>query len=157
MNQLIFKFPFKTTYYEKDFFVSSNNFEAYKLIESLPNWPEKKINIFGPKGCGKTHLSNVLNKKIDSIYIQASEINNNTLVDLKSSKCIIVDNYNDNIDEKLCEIHIWFKFLKFGFWRPTDQCCYHIWNDRLCRKEAVEIVKEKQYSDRFKKLRVSGN
>ena len=34
----------------------------------------------------------------------------------------------DNIDEKLCELHIWFKFLKFGFWRPTDQCCYHIWN-----------------------------
>ena len=27
MSQLIFKFPFKTTYYEKDFFVSSNNFE----------------------------------------------------------------------------------------------------------------------------------
>ena len=26
----------------------------------------------------------------------------------------------DNIDEKLCEIHIWFKFLKFGFWRPHD-------------------------------------
>ena len=26
----------------------------------------------------------------------------------------------DNIDEKLCELHIWFKFLKFGFWRPTD-------------------------------------
>ena len=51
----------------------------------------------------------------------------------------------DNIDEKLCEIHIWFKFLKFGFWRPTDQCCYQIWNNRMSRKEAVEIIKEKQY------------
>ena len=36
MSQLIFKFPFKTTYYENDFYVSSNNFEAYKLIESWP-------------------------------------------------------------------------------------------------------------------------
>lgn len=51
----------------------------------------------------------------------------------------------DNIDEKLCEIHIWFKFLKFGFWRPTDQCCYHIWNDRMTREEAVELVRSKQY------------
>tara|TARA_B100000161_G_C33553053_1_gene416354 strand:+ start:1864 stop:2949 length:1086 start_codon:yes stop_codon:yes gene_type:complete len=51
----------------------------------------------------------------------------------------------DNIDEKLCEIHIWFKFLKFGFWRPTDQCCYQIWNGRMTRKEAVEIVNSKQY------------
>jgi N-acetyl sugar amidotransferase len=51
----------------------------------------------------------------------------------------------DNIDEKLCELHIWFKFLKFGFWRPTDQCCYHIWNGRMTRSEAVKLVNEKQY------------
>jgi len=51
----------------------------------------------------------------------------------------------DNIDEKLCEIHIWFKFLKFGFWRPTDQCCYHIWNNGMPREEAVELVNNKQY------------
>ena len=46
----------------------------------------------------------------------------------------------DNIDEKLCEINIWFKYLKFGFWRPTDQTCYDIWNGKLSREKAVEIV-----------------
>jgi N-acetyl sugar amidotransferase len=46
----------------------------------------------------------------------------------------------DNIDEKLCEINIWFKYLKFGFWRPTDQCCYDIWNGNMKREDAVEIV-----------------
>ncbi len=51
----------------------------------------------------------------------------------------------DNIDEKLCEIHIWFKMLKFGFWRPTDQTCYQIWNSRMTREEAVDIVLKKQY------------
>lgn len=51
----------------------------------------------------------------------------------------------DNIDEKLCEIHIWFKLLKFGFWRPTDQCCYLIWNGYMQREEAVEHVRAKQY------------
>jgi len=51
----------------------------------------------------------------------------------------------DNIDEKLCEIHIWIKFLKFGFWRPTDQCCYHIWNGHMTRERAVELVRQKQY------------
>jgi hypothetical protein len=51
----------------------------------------------------------------------------------------------DNIDEKLCEIHIWFKFLKFGFWRPTDQACYQIWNGRMSRDEAIGVVLEKQY------------
>ena len=68
MSQFIFKFPFKTKYYEQDYYVSSNNFSAYRLIESWPNWPDKWVNIFGPKGCGKTHLSNIL-KKINLIHI----------------------------------------------------------------------------------------
>ena len=41
---------------------------AYRLIESWPNWPGKWVNIFGPTGCGKTHLSNIL-KKISSVVI----------------------------------------------------------------------------------------
>jgi N-acetyl sugar amidotransferase len=51
----------------------------------------------------------------------------------------------DNIDERLCEIHIWLKFIKLGFWRPTDQCCYKIWNGYMKRDEAVEIVNKLQY------------
>ena len=27
--------------------------QAYKLIESWPNWPGKWLNVFGEKGCGK--------------------------------------------------------------------------------------------------------
>lgn len=53
----------------------------------------------------------------------------------------------DNIDEKLCEINIWFKYIKFGFWRATDQCCYDIWNDRMSRDEAIQIVN--RISDEF--------
>lgn len=59
----------------------------------------------------------------------------------------------DNIDEKLCEIHIWFKFLKLGFWRPTDQCCYHIWNGRMTREEAVSLVRAKQYEFPYEYLK----
>ena len=53
----------------------------------------------------------------------------------------------DNIDEKLCEINIWLKYIKFGFWRPTDQTCYDIWNEHLTREEAVDIVNK--LSDEF--------
>jgi N-acetyl sugar amidotransferase len=53
----------------------------------------------------------------------------------------------DNIDEKLCEVHLWFKFLKLGFWRPTDHCCYKIWNGYMTREEAVEAVNAVQYEE----------
>ena len=47
-QQLIFNFPFKKTYLSQDFYVSKNNFNAFKLIESWPQWPSRFINIFGP-------------------------------------------------------------------------------------------------------------
>ena len=102
MDQLIFKFPFSKKYYEQDFFVSSNNFSAYKLVESWPSWPGKWLNIFGASGSGKTHLSKILEKKIKrSKLIQAQNINNQIIDELNSIDCLIIDNFENNIDEKL--------------------------------------------------------
>ncbi len=100
-EQLIFNFPFKRSYLSQDFYVSENNIQAYKLIESWPNWSSKFVNIFGPRGCGKTHLINILKNKIDSILFPASEINSNILSKFKVKECLIIDDYKNQIDEKL--------------------------------------------------------
>lgn len=102
MSQLIFKFPFKIKYYEQDYFVSSNNFSAYRLIESWPKWPGEWVNIYGPKGCGKTHLTNILKKKINLIKIlDAKKIDIEIISTFKKLDCIIIENYDQNIDEEV--------------------------------------------------------
>jgi chromosomal replication initiation ATPase DnaA len=101
MSQLIFKFPFKANYFEEDFYVSTNNFSAYKLIESWPKWSSRYINIFGPSGCGKTHLANIFKKKINSFFIKASELKDSSLPFIKLKECLIIDDYKNNIEEKL--------------------------------------------------------
>jgi chromosomal replication initiation ATPase DnaA len=102
MSQLVFKFPFKVKYYKQDFYVSSNNFSAYKLIESWPNWPGKWLNVFGTSGSGKTHLSKILEKKIKRIkLVDAKELNNKIIENLINIDCLIIDNYQNNIDERL--------------------------------------------------------
>ena len=102
MSQLVFKFPFKTKYYEQDFYVSSNNFSAYKLVESWPNWSGKWLNVFGAAGCGKTHLSKILEKRINKIKVlDAKLINNKIISELDYLDCLIIDNYENNIDETL--------------------------------------------------------
>ena len=101
MSQLTFKFPFKTNYFEEDFYVSANNFNAYKLIESWPKWSSRYINIFGPPGCGNTHLANIFKKKINSYFVKASELNDNSLPLIKLKECLIIDDYKNNIKEKL--------------------------------------------------------
>ncbi len=102
MSQLIFKFPFKTEYYKQDFYVSSNNFSAYKLIESWPNWPSKWLNVFGESGSGKTHLTKILEKKIKNakIFIE-KDINDNIIPLLENFECIIIDDFKNNIDQKI--------------------------------------------------------
>ena len=102
MSQLIFKFPFKKKYYEQDFYVSSNNFNAYKLIENWPNWPGKCLNVFGASGSGKTHLSKILQKKIKKTkLIDAKNLNDQIIEELNTWECLIIDRYDHNIEEKL--------------------------------------------------------
>ena len=99
MKQLIFKFPFKTSYYEHDFYVSENNFEAYKLLEVYPKWPGKWINLYGPKGCGKTHLTKILSKKTNCLNFNGKN-EDDLLGKLDDFECVIIDDFNENINEK---------------------------------------------------------
>ena len=102
MDQLTFKFPFSKKYFEQDYFVSSNNFPAFKLIDSWPNWPGKWLNIFGESGSGKTHLSKILESKIRKIKIvNANKVNNEIINQLNDIECLIVDSFNNNIKESL--------------------------------------------------------
>ena len=102
MNQLIFKFPFSKKYYKQDFFVSNNNFPAYKLIEEWPTWPGKWLNIFGASGSGKTHLAKILEKKINKIkLIDAKNVDDEIIRDLNTIDCLIIDSFENNIEENL--------------------------------------------------------
>ena len=117
MNQLIFKFPFSKKYYEQDFFVSNNNFSAYRLVEEWPSWPGKWLNIFGDSGSGKTHLAKILEKKIEKTkLIDAKKINGEIINDLIHLDCLIIDGFENNIEEKLL----------YSILNQSKQCDNHV-------------------------------
>ena len=72
-EQLIFNFPFKKSYSSQDFYVAKKIISMLLLIESWPKWPSRFVNIYGPEGCGKTHLVNILMEKIQSLLIPAQK------------------------------------------------------------------------------------
>ncbi len=169
MSQLIFKFPFKTNYYQEDFYVSENNFEAYKLIENWPKWPSRFINIFGPSGCGKTHLANILNKKISSFFIQAKEINNKNVSSMKVKECLIIDEYTNNIEEKLFytilnQSHLSNQYIIINSLKPVQSFKLNL-NDLKSRlssfvnigidlptDELIKVIISKNFSDKQVKI-----
>ena len=74
-EQLILNFPTKKIYLKEDFYVSKSNKEAYNFIDSWPKWMKRIANIFGPKGSGKTHLSEILKNKTEILKINSSNLN----------------------------------------------------------------------------------
>jgi N-acetyl sugar amidotransferase len=49
----------------------------------------------------------------------------------------------ENLDNAQMRIHDYFKFLKFGYDRVTDWCCWHIRRGRLTRNDAIKINSDK--------------
>jgi N-acetyl sugar amidotransferase len=49
----------------------------------------------------------------------------------------------ENLDNHQTGIHDYFKFLKYGFGRVTDQACLHVRRGRMSRLEAMKIVAER--------------
>ena len=64
--------------------------------------PGKWLNIFGTSGSGKTHLAKILEKKINKKkLVDAKKINNENLEELNNLECLIIDKFENNINEKL--------------------------------------------------------
>ena len=49
----------------------------------------------------------------------------------------------ENLDNLQMRIHDYFKFLKYGYDRITDWCCWHIRRGRMTREESIKIAKAK--------------
>ena len=90
-DQIVFKFPDKSFYYEEDFCVGENNYEAYKLIKEWPNWSFKGINVYGPKKSGKSYLTKIFSDKTKSKIFDSRNINKNNLDLILSQNVLIIE------------------------------------------------------------------
>ena len=101
LNQLLLNFEHKQNFKDEDFFVGSSNYYAFKLITNWPKWEKKFLNICGEKYSGKTHLINIFLKKFKGIKIKANSFKNKNLNEIKIHENIILDDFDQNIDENL--------------------------------------------------------
>ena len=100
-DQLILKFPEHRAYKREDFYVSPSNQEAYDFINNWPKWIKRIVNIFGPSGSGKSHLSSILKTKTKCLEILANELNEDIIFEFKTKEVLIIENFNEKISEEL--------------------------------------------------------
>ncbi len=101
LNQLILNFDYDQNFKDQDFYVSKSNEFAFKVLNSWPKWEKNFVNLIGEKFSGKTHLINIFLEKFKGIKIEANEINNEFLKNIKVFENIIIENFDDKIDENI--------------------------------------------------------
>ena len=71
------------------------------LLNQWPRWEKNFLNINGEKFSGKTHLINIFIKKFKGIKFNAKSITDEDLKLIKVHENIILENLDENIDEKI--------------------------------------------------------
>ncbi len=101
LKQQLIKFQREKNLKDDDFFVSKSNEHILNLFNKWPRWEKNFLNINGEKFSGKTHLVNIFLKKYNGIKIESNTLNENDIKNIKIYQNIILENIDENIDEKL--------------------------------------------------------
>ena len=132
-GQLIFDLPTQENFNPQNFFVSSSNSKAAKLIHLFPKWHNNGIVISGPEKSGKTHISHIW-----------KSIANANFYDLKSELVFDTINSNNNCI-----------FDNFDFLNENDERkFFQIYNDIINNKNYLLIlIKETSLNIKLKDLK----
>jgi len=63
-EQLPLDLPVRSAMNAADFVVSDSNRDAVAWLDRWPDWPGAALAIYGPPGCGKTHLAHVWRERV---------------------------------------------------------------------------------------------
>lgn len=122
ITQLALEFPHCPSLGREDFMIADCNHEAAATIDMWPNWPYFAVCIYGPTGCGKTHLANVFAQKVAVTtnhpyripFIQAEHITREMAHDLFETSPQIVIEDLQNLQNQEALFHLYNTFRDLG-------------------------------------------
>jgi len=161
LDQLLLNFNFSKNYKKDDFFVSKSNFFAFNLIDTWPKWEKNIINICGEKYSGKTHLSQIFLNKNKGKIIESKKFIFNTAENLRIYQNIILEDFNDDIDEESIFSLINFvdqnnKYLVINSLNPINEMNFNL-KDLKSRAKNSLVAKIENPDDQLIKVLLAKN
>tara|TARA_A100000164_G_C21785885_1_gene713378 strand:- start:363 stop:1025 length:663 start_codon:yes stop_codon:yes gene_type:complete len=101
LKQKIIKFDYEKNFKYEDYYVTKTNEDIFKLLNNWPKWEKNFLNISGEKYSGKTHLINIFLNQFKGMKIEANSFNNDHLKEIKIHQNVVLENLNEDVDEKL--------------------------------------------------------
>jgi chromosomal replication initiation ATPase DnaA len=78
-SQLPLPLPARCSFSRDDFIVAPENERAVAFVEGWPDWPTRIAALYGPPGCGKTHLTSIWKEKSGTGLVSAKTIGHDRL------------------------------------------------------------------------------
>lgn len=76
-----------------DFAVSESNFEAVGFLDNWQDWPDGRLALVGPEGCGKTHLSLIWAQETGATFVEGDIAPR----ELAASQCVVFEDCDRRI------------------------------------------------------------
>ncbi|MBR9972209.1 HdaA/DnaA family protein [Magnetospirillum sulfuroxidans] len=98
-----------------DFLVAPCNAEAVAWLERWPAWPQHALALFGPQGCGKTHLLAVFAQHhgLATNIIPAAELTAADSLRMQLGPVTILDDL-DGLTDETALFHLWNRTKEAG-------------------------------------------
>ena len=72
-KQMVLPFGVQPALGREHFIVAPCNEAAFRFIDAWPEWPARACAIYGPKGCGKSHLAHVWAERAHGVVVPAED------------------------------------------------------------------------------------
>jgi chromosomal replication initiation ATPase DnaA len=79
MTQLALDLPRRARFGRLDLMVSDSNVAAVERIDQWPDWPSAALALYGPPGCGKTHLVHLWRERASALMVAGETLTEATL------------------------------------------------------------------------------
>ncbi len=73
-HQLPLELSYRPALGREDFLQTSCNAQALTWIDRWPEWPSFALIVYGPAGCGKTHLAHVFAARSQAVFVNAASL-----------------------------------------------------------------------------------
>lgn len=111
MAQLAFDLGHRPAFGREDFLVADGSREAVEWIDRWPNWPGHALALYGPTGCGKTHLAHVFALRSHASLVAANTLQENAVAKLAEDNAALVVEDGEGVRDARALLHL-FNMMK---------------------------------------------
>lgn len=127
-DQLILDLPVRAAQGRADFLVTGSNGDAVAWLDRWPDWPGPALCLFGPEGCGKSHLLQVWCARAEAVAVAPGQLTAASFAELAAHGAVALD-MADAIEDPEPLLHLYNLlaerggFLLLAGRKPPRQWC----------------------------------